>query len=302
VEPFVQDLRAEATPGRERPLGAGTLSSFFGSSPSGRRRLAAAAALPVALALAWSLALALPGEDRQEPGCWVLPNARVLVTPGDAECPLEANAQILRISGWDGPPRGVPEPVLETAQGALPITVLRRGREKPATLPLRTVSRSERVGRVATAAVVALALLTIPLVVLWNSPARAAVPFALFYSAVGVVTVTVMSGRSSEWLTRAALLAMAMAPAAVAHLGLTFPRERRVVQEAPEIAAVPYALCSMLVVMGWVALERTPLIWPAFMLVLEALTVGGWAVLILSCWFAIRESDSAIERQRARLL
>jgi signal transduction histidine kinase len=128
------------------------------------------------------------------------------------------------------------------------------------------------------------------------------VPLALFYSAVAVVSVTVISGRSSEWLTRAALLAMIAAPAILAHLSLTFPRERRVIREAPELVAIPYALSGLLVPIGWFALERNPLLWPTFMMVLFALTAGGWLILILSCAFAIRESTSAIERARARVL
>ena len=39
-----------------------------------------------------------------------------------------------------------------------------------------------------------------------------------------------------------------------------------------------------------------------FMMILFALTAGAWLILILSCAFAIRESTSAIERARARLL
>jgi signal transduction histidine kinase len=156
--------------------------------------------------------------------------------------------------------------------------------------------------RLATASLVAGALLAIPLFLLWRSSSRAGVPLALFYSVVAVVAVTVISGRSSGWLTRGALLAMIAAPAVLAHLSLTFPRERRVIRDAPELLAIPYALGALLVPIGWFALERNPLLWPTFMMVLFALTAGGWLILILSCAFAIRESGSAIERARARLL
>ena len=53
---------------------------------------------------------------------------------------------------------------------------------------------------------------------------------------------------------------------------------------------------------GWFALDRNPSVWPAFLFTVLALTAGSWLVFIASCAFALWESDSALERARARLL
>jgi hypothetical protein len=182
------------------------------------------------------------------------------------------------------------------------VSVRRRGMEHWAEVPIREVPRSERVARVTAAGVVAAGLLAIPLFLLWRSRSRAAVPFALLYSAAATVAVTAIAGRQSEWLTRTALLALISAPAIVAHLSFTFPRERRIVHDAPGLVAVPYALSSFLVAAGWFALDRNSLLWPPFMYLLLLLTGGAWLILILSCAFAITESTSALERARARVL
>lgn len=261
-----------------------------------RRLLVAMAAFPVIATILWSTGLALVPGAVMELSCWVLPNGRVLTTPADAECPLDARDQVLRVA---------PAEERSTAPAradSIVATIIRDGRTRELALPIQYTSRADRVARTAAASLVTGALLAIPLFVAWSSTSRAATPFAAFYSAVGVVVVTVMSGRHSEWLTRLALLAMVAAPGAMAHLSLTFPRERRLLREAPELAAVPYALSGLLVLTGAIALERNPLIWPTFMTVLLALTASGWLVLVLSCVFAIRESRSPLEKARARLL
>jgi signal transduction histidine kinase len=263
--------------------------------------------LPVLITLVGAGLIALEGGPVHESACWILPNARVLITPGDRRCPLRSHEQIRRIevSGGASAPvldsREIREAFAE-AGVSLRVVVSRDGHEEWVAIPVREVPLSAAIARLATAALVAGALMSIPLFLLWRSPSRAGVPLALFYSAVAVVAVTVISGRRSEWLTRAALLAMSTAPAILAHLSLTFPRERRPIREAPELLAIPYALGALLVPIGWFALERNPLLWPTFMMILFALTAGAWLILILSCAFAIRESTSAIERARARLL
>lgn len=272
-----------------------------------RRRFASFVVLPVLGALIGAGLLALEGGTVRELGCWVLPNASVLIAPRDTRCPLRPHEQIHRVELPGG--GSVPVANSRTLQKALAgageslrVGVLRGGRQEWVEIPVREVPHHTRLARFATALVAAGVLLLIPLFLLWRSPSRAGVPLALFYSAVAVVSVATISGRGSEWVTRAALLAMIAAPAVLTHLSLTFPRERRAIREAPELLAIPYALGAVLVPIGWFAFERNPLLWPTFMMVLSALTAGGWLILILSCAFAIRESDSATERARARLL
>jgi signal transduction histidine kinase len=181
---------------------------------------------------------------------------------------------------------------------------VRDGEEQWVEVPVREVPRRARLARVAASALVAGVLLMIPLFLLWNSASRAVLPIGILYSATAVVVVTLISGRHSgcDWLTRASLLAMISVPAALAHLSLTFPRERKVIRDAPSLLAVPYLLSGFLLPAGWLALERNALLWPTFMYLLVALSAGGWMILVVSCAYAIRESASAIERARARVL
>jgi signal transduction histidine kinase len=266
-----------------------------------------AAIVPALAALGISGALASREGTAREFGCWILPNARVLVTPGDEGCPLRSDDQIWKVEGRSGAAHLVDggagiERLVAAGEATGRVSVRRRGAEQWAQVLIREVPRSERVARVTAGGAVASGLLAIPLFLLWRSRSRAAVPFALLYSAAAVVAITAIAGRQSEWLTRAALVALISAPAIVAHLSFTFPRERRVVREAPGLIAVPYALSSFLVAAGWFALDRNSLLWPTFMYLVLLLTGGAWLILILSCAFAITESTSALERARARVL
>jgi GAF domain-containing protein len=265
------------------------------------------AVVPALAALGITGASALREGTVRELGCWILPNARVLVTPGDDDCPLGSNDELWRVEGRSGVVHLVDSGgkigrLIAAGEATGRVSVRRGGRERWVEVPIREVPRSERAARVTAAGVVAGGLLAIPLFLLWRSRSRAAVPFALLYSAAAVVAVTAIAGRQSEWLTRVALLGLICAPAIVSHLSFTFPRERRVVREAPGLIAVPYALSCFLVAAGWFSLDRNSLLWPTFMYLLLLLTGGAWLILILSCAFAIAESTSALERARARVL
>jgi signal transduction histidine kinase len=276
-------------------------------SRTGRWFFTLTAILPVATALGIAAWLAVGEGVTRELGCWVLPNARVLKTPGDGACPFRSNDQIRRVEVRGGRVQPVDSgaavlALVEAGDATGRMSVLRAGREPWAKVPIREVSRRERLARVAAAAVVAGGLLSIPLFLLWRSRARAAIPFALLYSVTALVAATAIAGRRSEWLTRAALLALSSAPAIVAHLGFTFPRERWIIRRVPGLMAAPYVGSLVLVTAGAFALNRNALLWPSFVYLLLALTGGAWLIVIVSCGFAIAESTSAVERARARLL
>jgi signal transduction histidine kinase len=261
--------------------------------------------LPVLTALIASLPLTTPGTAR-EPSCWLLPNSRVLVPPGDTRCPLESHDQITAVRTVNGlspvyDSRGVHRAI--RADGAAShVEVQVSGSRDWRRLPIRTVSRRQRLTEVLMAGMVAAAVLTIPAFLLWNASTRAAIPFSLAYGAIAVIAISAMAGRSSEVVIRLAMLAFASLPAALTHLALVFPRDRRFVQEAPQLQLLPYVMLLFLVPSGFAAIHRDPLLWPVLMFVLEGATAAAWLVLIASCVFAIRESTSPLERARARLL
>jgi signal transduction histidine kinase len=142
----------------------------------------------------------------------------------------------------------------------------------------------------------------IPLFLLRRSSSPAAVPFAFFYSAISVTGVAMIGGRGSELIMFAALLAAVAIPAILVHLNLTFFRHRKLIRDAPGLAFAPYALSAILLPAAWLALDRNPLLWPTFTWLLLALIAAGGAILLVSCAYTIRESTSAMERVRARVL
>jgi signal transduction histidine kinase len=272
-----------------------------------RQRIAVS--LVVLLSVLTTLVASLPlatSRTAPEPSCWLLPNARVLVPPGDTRCPLESHDQINAVRTRKGfvpvyDRRGVQRAIVGDA-GASHIEVQVAGTKRWQQLPVREVSRRQRLTEVVTAGLVAAAVLAIPAFLLWSSSTRAAIPFSLAYGAIAVIAIAATAGRHSELVTRLAMLALATLPAALTHLALVFPRDRRFVEEAPHLQRVPYAMLLFLIPSGWVAIHRDPLLWPAFMFLLEGATAAAWLVLIASCAFAIRESTSPLERARARLL
>lgn len=280
-------------------------TSAIGRSNGRRWALTLAVVLPPLFMLGVATIDAARAGSVPELPCWVLPNLQVMAAPGNDECPIGAR-QTIRRAGH-GNVVGVRDhhhlhSLLETDAGPLRVGVLEGTQEQWLDLPISTTLRPTRFARIAVALLAVVSLLGIPLFLIWRSSSRAAVPLACFYGIVSVVVVTITTGQHSLGMTRFALLGLVFAPASAIHLAFTFPRERPVVREVPALIYTPYVLSALLVPVGWVSLERDPLLWPAFVSLLAALTGGAWIVLMMSCWFAVRESRSAVERARSRLV
>ena len=152
-------------------------TAFRVFSAGWRRAFTVVAVVPVLAALGISGTLALREGTAREFGCWILPNARVLVTPGDVDCPLRSDDQIWRVEGRSGVVHLVDsgdgiERLIAAGEATGRVSVRRRGKEHWADVPIREVPRSERVARVTAAGVVAGGLLAIPLFLLWRSRSR----------------------------------------------------------------------------------------------------------------------------------
>jgi signal transduction histidine kinase len=183
---------------------------------------------------------------------------------------------------------------------SIDVLVDRRDGEVWVSLPVRERSAAEQAARIASATLIAAVLLATPLFLLRRSTSQTVVPLTLFYSAISVIAIVMVGGRDSAWLTRLAILAMIAVPATLAHLNVTFLGQRGALRELPGIGVVPYLLAGALVPVGWIALERDVLLWPAFTYLLIALTMGAGGILMVSCFYVIRESRSTTERARAR--
>jgi predicted RND superfamily exporter protein/signal transduction histidine kinase len=252
-----------------------------------------------------SLLAAHPGSSR-ELACWFLPNGHVALVPNfDSGCPLFPHERVRSVIGVEGPSfvrsfhPGTP---IDKRSSNVQVAVVRDGEERWVDVPVRNVSVLKRAARLGSAILIAGILLCIPLALLWRSSSPAAAPFAFFYSANAVMVIAMLAGRHSAGLTDAALVSAVASPAILAHLALTFPRERRVVRSAPRVILIPYLVSGLLLAPAWVGLHRDALLWPPVVYLLLALSAGAWIILVATCGFAIRESTSSLERARARLL
>jgi predicted RND superfamily exporter protein/signal transduction histidine kinase len=304
VLPAIVFLRHRA-PGQGLEQAAGGRQA---ASAAQKTALLCVALLSVVAALLMAALPALRGETQRALPCWVLPNGRVLDLPVlSSACPLQGNDRIERLQIEDRttiPPGDLPalSSVLAEARGDVRIVVLRDGSKLTVEVPAAQEAPLGLAMRVATAALIAGVLLAIPILLLWRSPSPAAPPLTLFYAAAAVLVTTLLCGQTSPTLHRLSLVALVAAPATLAHLGLTFPRERAIVRRWPLLMLVPYAAAGLLLPAAWVALERFPALWPPVLDLILVLCGGAWLTVLVSSWFAIRESSSALERARARLL
>jgi len=273
---------------------------------SNRGRWITTAAIVATLAILVVAAMPWNGRAVYQTDCWILPNGRVIQTPVQGTCPLQAGDLVTAATvdgkrlAMRGP--GAQRPAFRSANASMVVEVLSPHGREQRTLPVRRLEPNELIERSLFATAVAVLVLALPLSILWRSTAHAALPFAIAYGLFAVLSVMAICGRSSLLHAIAGMLAFSAVPPVVLHLALVFPRERRVIQVAPRSQWLPYLLLFLLVPAGWFALDRNPSVWPAFVFTVLALTAGAWLVFIASCAFALRESDSALERARARLL
>jgi signal transduction histidine kinase len=196
------------------------------------------------------------------PGCWRLPNQHALHIPF-----LDACEQHLASVG--------------------PLA--------PDTLALRL----RDLVRAASAAAL---LLFVPLVLFLRTTTASATPLLALYACLATLVAGVLGGRSSWIASLSGLAALCVAPAALFHLSLVFPKRRAIVELIPRISRLPYFSAAPLFVVGLFAIESKPLLWTPLVSLLGAIAASGWAILMLSCWYALRESHSRFERARARFV
>jgi signal transduction histidine kinase len=145
-------------------------------------------------------------------------------------------------------------------------------------------------------------LLFVPLVLFVRTTTAAASPLLIFYGCLATLVSGVLGGRSSWIASYAGLVALCIAPAALFHLSFVLPKRRGILELIPQITRVPYLCAAPLFVVGLYALDSKPLLWTPLVSLLGAIAASGWAILMLSCWYAIRESRSRFERARARFV
>jgi signal transduction histidine kinase len=243
------------------------------------------------------LALGLAGEAHRHTdaapriACRVLSNQMVpVISSRGAGCELEPYDRVLQV----GPPGA--------GGGAVPLLFSRKGVEVRARVPVVP----EPAGRIHERLGVALLLLTLlvgtSLLVMWGSTSQAAPPYLFFNACVSAFLVSQLCGRESAALEALGLVAGGLIPAIIVHLAMTFPRERAIVRRVPQLLRLVYGANAVLVFVAAANFHRSPAVWVLADRVLNALALLAWSVLVIQCVLAVHESDSILERTRARVL
>ena len=252
----------------------------------------------------------LLAEPAPQLGCRVLPNAVVPVLTGrSAGCRLRPYDRVLAVRTAEVLPvassRDIRAAVGEVAAAggsSIDLLVVRGAAERWQRVPLSRDSRGQIVGRFAAAALVSAVVMTVSLIILLGSGRPAATPFACFYACVSVVLFSVLCGRYSDVLVIPGVVASALIPATLAHLALTFPREREIVRRAPQLVTSVYAFGGLIALIAVLNLERSPVVWMLADRVVLLLSLFTWSLLVVACVLAVRESASLLERTRAKVL
>ena len=276
-------------------------------TPLGRRlALTVVTLLPLIAVLSLGLQKDLTQGPQPEPGCWLLPNARLIESPAYLNCPLQSEDRIRRVETAAGfsavhsaaDLRGA----LVEGQSSARIEVERGGEKVWLDLPVNSHSLSTRLIEFATALLASGLLLSIPFLLLWRSSSTAAMPLLILYSAIATLITTIMIGQGSDAANRIAMLTLIFIPASVAHLAMHFPRRRPILHSVPGLEALPYGISLLLVPVGWFAMELNPILWPPFLYLIIVVLAGAWMILIVSCVYELHDARSAIALARGRVM
>lgn len=267
---------------------------------------------PVLLALAGVVVAASRELPSHEFPCWLLPKGQVIAVPGADRCPLDFLDEIKSVRIVPDAKAGlsdlralvlpVPAAASEFESAAVSVEVLRNGKKQWITVPVERLTSTTVLSRVIAAFAIAAGLMWIPVFLLQRSTSAAALPLGIFHAATVIVVVVATAGRSSEIMSRSAVFALILVPAALAHLALVFPYSGRAIQRSPNLARIPYFVSAGLAVIAALALDRNPILWRPFLFLLLALCASAWGILLMSCAFAIQEAEAVLERSRARFV
>jgi len=246
--------------------------------------------------------MAAPSEAR--PACRWLGSGHVL-PPGslDASCPLDPfeHVELLDVGGVSVRPQEEAKLRTALAMGlALRARVTRADQSRWIEVPLLGERGPRPLPRLAAAGLGALILVGLAVFLLAYSSAPAALPFLVLCSALAVLAIDALCGSLAQLPAWPALLALGLAPAAAAHLALSFPRPGGLIATAPGVVHLPYAAATpVLGILLWGAHEYPALV-RAASAACASLTALVWVLLVLKCRMQRRESPVALERARAR--
>ncbi len=261
--------------------------------------------IPIALALGAAGLDAMRSEKPQYE-CWLLPNAAVTYTTVlDPRCALNAYDRIMavRIDGEEVPINTRSELEALTPRDATRIEVLVSDRHRHSWVDLQVV-RDPRSARgqdflIALALVITISALALSIALRAAMPAARAI--ALVASTTGVFLTVAVYRSSSPALDVMWIVAQGMLPATCFHLALCFPRDRRLLERAPQILPLIYLAVGFLVLFELGMLRRSSMLWELPDRTIGTLTFAASSAVIIACFLTLKESDSAREKAQARI-
>jgi len=275
-----------------------------------RRTRAVLTALALLPPLAVMLAAARGVERSDEAHtlvCRTAPNGAVPIIAGsDPACPLQPFDRIRAVAG-SGPfasffSHSEFERALAPSDDAALLEIVRDGRAHHVRVPVLREDSRDRAYRIGVALCLAAIFMGFALWVFWHSNAAAAPALLLLAGALTTEVVSIVCAPNGPLVFWAGLPGGPLMVASLAHLALTFPRERLLVRDSGLLRALPYPLAGLFVLAEARALLLDPTLWELgqrFLLVLAGISVG---LLILGSLRALRESCTPLDRARARAL
>jgi len=222
--------------------------------------------------------------------CWVMGNGWVVRPPGEADCPLQTLDRVRAVESAEGARTPVNDPLemnaaLVAAGPGARVEVQRGSHEITVPYPVSRIAPEAAFARWYAAVIVALLLMMIPLFVLWRSSSPAAFPLTVIEACVAVVAVSLIAGRSSSISSIFSAAAVAFIPAGLAHLGLSFPVRRRVLEDVPGVAVIPYCVAGFVGLVGVAGLSVSPLLFTTYFWLVVASALSAWTVMLLASLF-----------------
>ncbi len=265
---------------------------------------AALTVLPVAAVLvAAGAAILRPGHATL--GCWILPNAAVSFLGAlDPVCPVDAYERIVRIEASDRPvhDRADLTAALPADTPWLRVTAARGSNQRSVAIPIIAESRRLRVAQLLIAAMLSAALTALGLSLRLRRQSPAATPIAVLCATSAIFLAAAIARSSTAVLDLSWILAQGLLAAALCHLALVYPRERRVATRAPGLVTFFYAGALALTTIEWIGLRHNDSLWEVADRTAATWIVAATVALGVSSLLALHEASSARERTQARIL
>ncbi|MCG8589402.1 MAG: HAMP domain-containing histidine kinase [Proteobacteria bacterium] len=263
--------------------------------------------IPVALLASTALKDVAGGGSEQRLGCRINPTRLVSAIPDQgANCPLRAFDRVVMVMTADGAHyvssiRDLNEAVQE-ASGSIAIAVARAEGQEWIEVPVLRDSPLQAAGRLLSAVLVTGILLGLSVLIFANSSSAASLPLLYVFSIMSVIAIDLLTGEASPLGFQFTITAAGFLPAALAHLALTYPKERKIVRRAPEVIWLFYGVSAWLVIVALFNTGRAPELTTLISKLIITLCFAAWLMLVIECIMAVRDSNSALERARARVL